>query len=300
MSRSRQSGLRSMTGYGRGEASAKGMNVVAEVSSVNRRQLDIRVSLPKPLAVLESRVFEEVRKRVARGAVNISFNLNMAESSRARSVNIDRILAGAYLGELRAAAKDLDLENSLDASILFQLPDVVRKDFGAPDPDQLWVVMRHALKGALEGMLEMRASEGVAMLRDLEKRSETLRRYHARIVRMASGVISDQRRSLRRRIQDSGVEIDVKDPSFLRELAMFADRCDISEELTRLDSHFDQLAELAQSPDPAGRALEFLVQEIFREINTIGSKASSAKISRQVIQFKSELERIREQVQNVE
>jgi uncharacterized protein (TIGR00255 family) len=289
-----------MTGYGSGNASAKGMSVVAEVSSVNRRQLDIRVSLPKPLAVLEARVFEEVRKKVSRGAVNISFNLTMSDAVRARSVHIDRILSAAYLGELRDAARDLKLEGPLDASILFQLPDVVKKDFGAPDPDRIWIVIRQALKDALGAMLEMRASEGDALFQDLHKRSELLRRYHGRITRMAPGVVSDHRRALRQRIQESGVEIETKDPSFLRELAIYADRCDISEELTRLESHFDQFGELMGSTDPAGRALDFLVQELFREINTIGSKASNAKISRHVIEFKSELERIREQVQNVE
>lgn len=289
-----------MTGYGRGEVSAKGTDVVAEVSSVNRRQLDIRVSLPKPLSVLESRVYDEVRKRVARGTLNISFSLTASGAARARSVHIDRELAGAYLAQLRAAAKELELENSLDASVLFQLPDVVRKDFGAPDPEQLWVTMRQALKRALNSMLEMRAAEGRALHRDLEKRAGVLRRNQARIVKMAPGVVADQRRALKKRIADAGVKVSANDPSFLREIAMYADRCDISEELTRLDSHFDQFAELLGSSQPAGRALDFLVQEMFREINTIGSKAGSAKISRQVIQFKSELERVREQVQNVE
>lgn len=292
--------LSSMTGYGRGTAATRGFHVVAEVSSVNRRQLDIRTSLPKPLAVLESRVFGEVQKRVSRGHVAVSFEFSMSGVAKRRSVHVDRDLARAYLDELRQTAHALGLPDDLSASLLTQLPDVIARDPGHQDLEALWPLMERALRRAMSQLLTMRRTEGKALAEDLKTRFRQLRRYLEQITRLAPGVAKKQRALLTGRLREAGIAVGKRDPVVAREIAVFADRCDISEELTRLKSHLVQGGKLLTATEPSGRALDFLVQEILREVNTIGSKANNAGISSAVIQFKAELERIREQVQNVE
>lgn len=292
--------LRSMTGYGRGAASARGIRVEVELNSVNRKQLEVRLNLPRSLASLESRAVELIQLAVSRGQVSGSVSVHVSEKVRKDSLQVDRALASAYVAELRRTAAALKLEDDLSASLLLELPDVVRYCGADQDADTVWPVLEKALKEALKRLVAMREKEGAALVADLRNRVDKLIGHLDAVKAEAPHVTSRYREALRKRLAEAGISASVEDPMMIRELAVFADRSDITEEITRLDSHMTQIHGLFKSAEPAGRTLDFLAQEMFREINTIGSKANEVLITRQVIEFKTELERIREQVQNIE
>ena len=292
--------LRSMTGYGRGEAAAGGIRVEAEVSSVNRKQLDVRLNLPRSLAAFESRLVELVQASVSRGQISGGVVLHVSSEARRKGARVDRALAGAYVRELREAAEALGLRDDLSAGVLLELPDVVRHLDVEQDAEEIWPVLRRAFRGALAQLVTMREREGTALKRDLEMRILRLKKELTPIRKEAPAVAGKYRVALMERLQRAGISVDLSDPQLVKELAVFAERSDISEEITRLESHLKQAGGLLMSREPAGRTLDFLAQEMFREINTIGSKANDVVITRRVIQFKTELERIREQVQNIE
>lgn len=293
-------GLHSMTGYGRGTAAAGGVRVEVELTSVNRKQLEVRLNVARALVALESRMVELIQQSISRGQVGGSVVVHVSETLKERSLHVDKHMAAAYIRELRATAKGLGLEDDLSASLLMKLPEVVTYCGVEENADAVWPVLAKALQGAVRALIAMRAREGQALADDLRKRFGRLDAMLARVRRAAPSVARRYRTSLHQRLCKSGVPLDVNDPQLLKELALFADKSDITEESTRLQSHLKQGDTLLKSTQPAGRTLDFLAQEMFREINTIGSKANDVVITRQVILFKTELERIREQVQNVE
>ena len=292
--------LMSMTGFGRGEASVGGMKIEAELGSVNRKQFDVRVTLPRPLAVLEPRVHELVHRAISRGHVTVTLRVIVSGSVRRQGIVIDMDTARAYVARLRRAAASLKLADDLNVSTLFQFPDVVRCETVEEDPEKLWPVMRRALAHAVENLIEMRRREGESLQRDLRRRFHGLRRRMTLIRKTAPRMAQNYRAALIRRIREAGADIETDERLLLREVAIVADRLDISEELVRLESHFQQADTLMAGEAPAGRALDFLCQEFFRELNTIGSKANDAAVSGRVVELKAALETIREQVQNVE
>lgn len=294
--------LASMTGFGRGEAAAHGIRVTVEFSSVNRKQFECQISLPRQLGALESKLYTLVQNGVRRGQVKGSVQLSMAPGAAAAGgMRIDLARAEAQLAALRRAGRKLGLQDDLGITHLLALPDVVSFDVLPEDPLKLWPLVQQAAEQALEAMQRMRAREGQALARDLRRRFKALRTLRNRAARRAPRIPADYRDALARRLArlDSGVEVD---PAILaRELAVFADRVDVSEELTRLESHLDQAdALIGGHGEGAGRALDFLCQELLREINTVGSKANDAQLASLVVTFKSQLEAAREQIQNVE
>jgi uncharacterized protein (TIGR00255 family) len=292
--------LRSMTGYGRGQATADGLRVTVELSSVNRRQLDLHINLPRSLSILEARIAEDVHQAVHRG--RITGEVNVAESSqlRRKSIRVDEDLAEAYLDALRATARKFKLEDDFSGTLLLQLPDVVHYEQIEEDVDRIWPVLQKALLKALRELVRMRNREGKALQQDLEARLGRLGELVEEIRGEAPKVTGRYRTALRERVARAGVEMPVDDDRLLREIVLFADRSDIAEELTRLESHMKQARKLMRSREATGKSLDFLAQEMFREINTIASKGNDSAIVRRVVTFKAELERFREQVQNIE
>jgi uncharacterized protein (TIGR00255 family) len=258
------------------------------------------VSLPRFLVALESKVHGMLHKGLARGSVNASVRVSFAPGEGRGNAPVDVAKARAYVRELREAARECGLKDDLSARSLLSMPDVVRAERVPDDTLQIWPVVEKALKQALRELLAMRRSEGVALGEDLATRLQQLRKPFRRIRELSAGVTRRHARTLRERLAQAGLPIKASDPELRREIALFAERADISEEIVRLESHFKQAATLMKSRQPAGRALDFLCQEMFREINTIGSKANDGDISQQVIKFKAGLEAIREQAQNVE
>ena len=290
-----------MTGRGVGAAAGRLARVEVELSSVNRKQLDVDVGLPRFLVAQESRVLETVQGRLSRGRVTGEIRVTWAEAAQAAGAKVDLGLARATVGALRAAAKKLGLPDDLQASDLLSLPGLVALEHGKRDLDALWPTVRQALEAALAKLLAMRKKEGAALGRDLRARLGILRKLASEIAVRAPAVVVAYRANLLKRIAAALPGSDLAaDERLLKEVALFADKADVAEELVRLDSHFRQADDLLKRGGVVGRALDFLVQEMGREINTIGSKANDAEIARRVVAAKAELERFREQVQNVE
>ena len=290
-----------MTGRGAAAAAGRLARVEVELSSVNRKQLDVDVGLPRFLAAHESRVLETVQSRLSRGRVTGEIRVTWAEAAQAAGAKVDLGLARATVGALRAAAKKLDLPDDLKASDLLALPGLVAFEHGKRDLEALWPTVRQALEAALAKLQAMRKKEGAALGRDLRMRLGILRKLASEIAARAPGVVAAYRANLLKRIAAALPGSDLAaDERLLKEVALFADKADVAEELVRLDSHFRQADDLLKRGGVVGRALDFLVQEMGREINTIGSKANDGEIARRVVAAKAELERFREQVQNVE
>jgi uncharacterized protein (TIGR00255 family) len=293
--------MKSMTGYGRSECTRAGLKVTVEVSSVNRRQSELSLGLPRELEALEPRIREEINRRIARGRLSVRVTLQSGAQAVLGSAMINRPLAQAYARELAELARDLRLAANLTLDTLVRLPGVVQGDERLGDPDAVWPAVNEALGGALDGLLRMRAREGAYLARDLARRVGAMRKLANRLRRHAPGVARRYRDALMQRLRAAGLEaVDPGDARLLKEMALFAERSDITEELTRLQSHFQQFDDCRAATEPVGRTLDFLAQEMNREINTIGSKANDAAISRAVVALKAELERFREQAQNVE
>lgn len=293
--------MQSMTGYGRGEASHEGRRIVVEVSSVNRRQAEIAVNLPRELEALEVPVREAVKEVCSRGRVNVRVTLAAGATVTTRQVALNEPLARAAARRLNHLAKELKLPTPVSLDTLLRIPGVLQAEAAEPDVAAHWPALEKALRRALKTLAKMRREEGRHLAADLRQRIATLRRLTAEVRKRAPGVADRYREQLLARIAALGVEgVSSDDDRVLKEVALFADRSDISEELTRLDSHFAQFDAHARRREPVGRLLDFLAQEMNREVNTIGSKANDGEISRRVVAMKAEIEKFREQVQNVE
>lgn len=291
--------LQSMTGYGRGEAVARGIRIMVELKSVNHRQFDCRIDLPPPLGKWEIAVREQIHESIARGSIACRIALDVSPAIRRQAATVDEALARAYLVRLRQIAGRLGLKDDLSSASLLSLPEVVRCESPAAEFRSCRALIRIGLHKAIKSLKAMREREGRMLGRDIAARLKRLQALILCIERRAPGIAPDYRQALLKRIRAADLSINADDPRLLKEIALYADRSDISEELTRLRSHFQQSFAVIATGELAGRPLDFLVQELFREINTIGSKANDRMIASTVIRFKAELERIREQVQNI-
>jgi len=293
--------MKSMTGYGRGECTAKGASITVELNSVNRKQAEVSLSVPSELESIEPDLRDLILASVSRGRVSGRVVLQYTGASRASAVAVNETQAKAYRRELSKLAKSLEIPDNLSLDSLLRLPGVLESAQPTLDAKAFRAPIKSALGQALEGLLSMREKEGSNLGRDLGKRLAKLRRIVKRVAKLAPDVLKHHRERLIERLKKANVDVpDMDGDRLLREIVYYTDRTDITEELTRLGSHFVQLEECLSDVVPVGRKLDFLAQEMFREINTIGSKANDANISSEVVTLKTELEKIREQVQNVE
>ena len=292
--------MKSMTGYGRGECARDGFKVTVELSSVNRKSGEITLNLPRDLEPLEAQVRDEINKRISRGRLNVRVAVHEGEDA-GPAVKVNAALAKAYATEFSKLAAELNLTGGVTLEALMRAPGVLEVEEDAADTDTYWPTVQTALLQGLDALVKMREREGEHLAADLAARIELIRAAAGRIGTQGPMVQVQFRARLLERIKQAGLEgIAADDERMLKEVVLFADRSDITEELTRLQSHFQQFADCLKVKEPVGRTLDFLSQEMNREINTIGSKAQDAVISREVVQVKAELERFREQVQNVE
>jgi uncharacterized protein (TIGR00255 family) len=292
-------GIVSMTGFGRGEATHEDWRAVVELSAVNRRQFELRVNLPRPLAALEPRIQKRIGAALARGMVTANIGAQRRASSASLPVlDLDR--AAALVASLRQAARHLKLDGEVTLDTLARMPELWKAEDPFDQTETAWHAIRPALEQALDAMLAMRRTEGNALAADLRKQLAALRRRLARVDALAPTVVRQYRRALLERIAAMQLAAGPGPEAIAREVALFADRSDIREERVRLASHLDQAEALLERRIPSGRELDFLCQEMLREINTIGAKANDARLTRHVIAMKSGLESVREQVQNIE
>ena len=290
--------MKSMTGFGRATASLGAHTLTAQVSSVNRKTLDLTVSLPEEWESLEPQINDLVRKYAVRGKVHVALELTGANGEQ--SVSWDETAAGETLAKLKAFAEKQGVAFQPTPELLWQVANSQRKSSNVPAVETAQPVVLAALEAALKSFAEMRAREGSSLLTDFLARLAILQNHATAITEHAPQVPKNYREQLMQRLRQAGLELDLNDERVLKEIVIFADRCDIAEELTRLRSHFEQFTALLKSGGEMGRKSEFILQEMGREVHTIGSKANDLVISRNVIELKNELERIREQIANVE
>jgi uncharacterized protein (TIGR00255 family) len=290
--------MRSMTGYGRGECAREGFKFTVELNSINRKQSDIAVNLPKELIELEPRIRDEINAHLSRGRINavVAYHRSAAEER----VELDEVLAQAYLKAIQKLQRKTKLSGAITLDTLLRAPGVLKLAETAVDADAMWASVETALKKALAQLVKMREKEGKFLAADLTSRLGVLATGLAAIRQTAPDTVKRYREQLHTRVKEAGLDVSLDDERLAKEVVLFADRCDISEEITRLDSHLQQFRDCLKSSEPVGRTLDFLAQEMNREINTIGSKANAAEVSQHVVKMKAELEKIREQVQNIE
>jgi len=288
-----------MTGYGCGELSQEGLRISVEISSLNRKGCEISIALPRGMEILEGQLREQISKALSRGKIQVRIFVESEKQGDELSLNED--VAVSYVSQIRELAHKLGIEEDLTVTSLLSLPRVIQNKIELLDPERLCPLIQKALAIALNELTAMREREGKNIGIDLVRRIELLKQILEKIEKVSGDVPLKYRELLLKRIQKAGLEgISAEDPRVLQEVALYADHCDITEEVTRQKSHFLQFEQAVESPAPIGRMLDFLAQEMGREINTIGSKANDGVISGYVLAFKTELEKFREQVQNVE
>jgi uncharacterized protein (TIGR00255 family) len=288
-----------MTGYGRGETDHQGAKFSVELNSVNRKQSDIVVNLPRDLNELEPRIRQTINESISRGRTNVLVSYHNGPNGM-RQLALDTGLAQSYHEAMRALQKELNAPGEITIGTILQAPGVMRMPEEAIKAEEAWPAVEKALRVALTELIKMREREGKHLAKDLIKRLKTMRKELKAIRVIHPDVVKKYRAALLDRIQKAGLPIQTDDERLVKEISFFADRADISEELTRLESHLAQFAHHLRKNEPVGRTLEFITQEIFRELNTLGAKANDAGISQRVVACKAELEKIREQIQNLE
>jgi uncharacterized protein (TIGR00255 family) len=288
-----------MTGFGQGRAAAGEEDLSVELRSVNHKFCEVKARLPRELASLEPVVGKLVRDRLARGAVEVLVKRNAA-SSLANAPFVDVALAQEYRKAYSALAKALNLADDVRLSEVATQPGVIRLEERAANLEAATAVLEKALSQALDKLIAMRQTEGEAMRADLTQRLQLVETAAREVQGLAPQVVDEYRKRLEERVAALSKGLPVEPTRLAQEVAFFAERTDVAEEMTRLSSHLAQFRALLTSKEPAGRKMDFLVQEMHREVNTTGSKSQHPDISSRVVAMKAELERIREQVQNVE
>src|ERR1017187_2606815 len=293
--------MKSMTGYGRGDCSQDGFKITVELSSVNRKQTEISVTLPREMEMLEAQIRDLINRHIARGRLTVRVSLHAGASKSSARMHLNVPLAKAYARELNRLVKQLKLPGPVTLDQVARAPGVVQTDEELAVDEDFWPAVEKALKKALSQMVKMREREGAHLAQDLAKRMTVMRQAANRGQKQAPTVAERDRRQLIQRMRSADLAAPgADDERLLKEVVYFADRSDITEELTRLQSHFQQFDDCLKSREPVGRTLDFLAQEMNREINTIGSKAHDSPSLREVVTLKAELEKFREQAQNVE
>ncbi len=289
--------IRSMTGFGYHEYSENGITFTIEIKTVNHRYFDIFLRIPKQISSFEDRVRSIISGRIQRGKVDVYITCEN-KSEEAVRVVLDEGLAKAYRNALKALAGQLGLEDDVSVSALARFPDILKVE-NKQDDDRMGGILEKAVEMAVSSLIEMREKEGQKLKESMVQILKTVRSYLDKIRERAPLVVKEYKEKLEARIEElAGTRID---PARLAmEAAFFADRCSIDEEIVRLDSHIDQMHDMLDQGSPVGKKLDFLIQEMNREVNTIGSKAGDLDITRCVVELKNEIEKLREQVQNIE
>jgi uncharacterized protein (TIGR00255 family) len=290
--------MHSMTGHGRGQATSQGTKITAEIQSVNKRQTEILVNLPSALASMESEIRAKIDRSLHRGRIVVAISAS-GVTGRSQPL-VDTDLATHYLSRFRQLQKELGLPGEITIDVILRSPGVISASEHVSVDSTIRSAVEAALDIALERLLQMRAKEGANLKRELVRRIRSIHQSVAKVRKLQPRVAKRYRELLLDRVRKIGLELDVDDQRLTREVALFAERSDFSEELSRLESHLDQFIATGNKEEAIGRTLEFISQEIGREFNTLSAKANDAEISQIVVHCKAELEKVREQVQNVE
>ncbi|AOT68423.1 YicC/YloC family endoribonuclease [Geosporobacter ferrireducens] len=292
--------IRSMTGFGRGEARDDARQFIVEMKSVNHRYNDIVVRMPKRLSYLEEKVKDLIKDEIKRGRVELYISLeDIGEGNT--DISLNSPLAEKYLTCLKGLRDQFQVTDDISVSLLARFPDIIKIETAEEDEDQLWLCLKEASQKALQCLMDMRRDEGKKLAEDIGNRCTYISGIIEIIEKRAPQVVLEYKEKLRERVNElleDSAQID--ETRLSTEVVIYADKSSITEEIVRLNSHIYQLRKTLTEKQAVGRKLDFLIQEMNREVNTIGSKSNDLEIVNHVVELKSELEKIREQVQNIE
>jgi uncharacterized protein (TIGR00255 family) len=291
--------MKSMTGFGSARMTSGAEEVLVELKSVNHKFLEVKARMPREASALEASVVKSVRDGIERGSVEVSVRRMVKSASGVLPV-ADLALAQAYRKVFAQLAESLGVPDDTSVRSLASLPNVIRVEEPSVDLTAFQEAMQSAVKEALSAFIAMRSAEGEVLRRDLASRLGLIEQLASEIQSHAPASVEALETRLRERLGQLTKSISVDESRLAQEVALFAERIDVAEEMTRLKSHFEQFRALLTASEPVGRKMDFLVQEMNREVNTTGSKSQSIEISNRVVALKAELERVREQIQNVE
>lgn len=291
--------IKSMTGFGREHIVANGREIIVEIRSVNHRYYEFTSRTPRAYGYLDEKLKSFLKSGISRGKVEAAVTIYNQEGTDAE-IELNKAVAKGYLDALRGAADELDLDDDLTLSNIMRLPDVFTVVKKTDDEEVIWNEVKAVAQVALDRFVEMRSTEGVKMYDDISGRLDYIEATVGKIEAQSPNVTESYRERLYAKIKETLGDKDIDEQRILTEVAIFADKVAIDEETVRLRSHISQFRELINSEEPVGRKLDFLVQELNREVNTIGSKANDLTITKMVVDLKAEIEKIREQIQNIE
>ena len=290
----------SMTGFGRGEYKDDNYQFLVECKTINHKYADINIRLPRKLSFLEDKARILVKDYIKRGIVYLYIKLDLLGSEDV-NLKFDEELATQYVSILKQIKDKFDLVDDISVMNIAKFPDVIKTEEKEDDEDKLWSMLKVALENALLKLKEMRSEEGKKLAEDIQNRCDLLKNYIEDIEKYSYNVVIDYKEKLKNRISDMLEDPSIIDESRLaQEVAIYADKSSITEEIVRFKSHIEQLKNTVVKNESIGRKIDFLIQEMNRETNTIGSKSSDLNITNLVVEVKSELEKIREQIQNIE
>lgn len=291
--------IKSMTGFGRGDCLLDGNNFTVELKTVNHRYCDVFIKIPKQMSFLEDKARDFITRNISRGKIDVYISYeNSSEDSR--EVVFDETLVNAYKKALITLRDDYSLKDDITVSLLSGFPNVLKIQKADQDEEMLWKVLGTALQNAMTTLVAMRENEGKKLKENIIEKINTIENTLLNVKTHSPQVVKDYKQKLQTRVTEI---LDQRVPDEARlamEVAIFADRCSIDEEIVRLSSHINQVRQTLSLEEPVGRKLDFLIQEMNREVNTIGSKANDLSITKDVVNIKCELEKVREQIQNIE
>lgn len=291
--------IRSMTGYGQAQEKIDGYDIAIEIKSVNHRFIDINTRISRKYMVLEEKIKEFIKKFADRGRFDLNIQINI-DQEVPKTIKVDKELAMAYYNSLKDLADFLSISANFKVIDFIRLPDILQLENKEENFDTLWKGMEKVLAKALESLMKMRIDEGLNLYADLIKRNDFILQKIDELELRSPQVVFSYRERLEKRIKELLEQNQIDNDRIIQETAIFADKICINEEIVRLRSHVNQFSKLLNAENAVGRKCDFLVQEMYREINTIASKANDSEISFIVVDVKAELEKIREQIQNIE
>ena len=291
--------IKSMTGYGRCERIIGTKKITAELKSVNHRFSDYNIKVPRQYGFLEDRVRQFISKEVARGKIDVYVSIESCGEAD-KTVTVNKELAGNYVEILRDLCETFSLKDDISVSTIASFTDIFRAEPKRDDEEEIWTAVSGVLTDAVSSFISMRAREGERIERDLRERVTYMKSLANEIDKLSPMAVQVYKAKLYQKIKEVIDEREPDDTRILTEVAIFADKVAVNEETVRLASHYDEFFTILDSNEPAGRKLDFLIQEINREVNTIGSKASDLEIAKLVVTLKGEIEKLREQIQNIE
>ena len=291
--------IKSMTGYGRGQATVEGMDITVEIKAVNHRYYEYTSRLPRTYGFLDDKLKSYLQGSISRGKVDVYVSIDIVDAPGSE-VAVNYALAEGYLRGLRALAERYGLRDDITVANLARYPDILTVRKAAEDEEKIWEAVRRVADMALERFLQMREREGARMREDVLNRRRTILEAVAVVEERSPQTVKEHMDKVEARMRELLDTATVDEQRLLTEAALFADKIAVAEETVRLRSHLDQLEHMLDSGEPVGRKLDFLVQEINREANTIGSKSQDVQLARGVVDIKAEIEKIREQIQNIE